>query len=80
VTPGGGYWVVGTNEQSDVMILRAWVEPGHSHPLRVRIMRTGAGEATPPAASMAATVDDACRAVRSWLEEYLAGENPCPPP
>jgi hypothetical protein len=58
-------------EPTDLMILRAWIEPGHERCLRVRIIRVGKGHA-PPIASAAATPDDVCAAVRLWLEELLA--------
>jgi len=58
-------------ERADLMILRAWIEPGHERRLRVRIIRMGEGHA-PPVVSAAATPDDVCTAVRLWLEELLA--------
>ena len=58
-------------ERADLMILRAWIEPGHERRLRVRIIRVGEDQAS-PVASAAATPDDVCTAVRSWLEELLA--------
>jgi hypothetical protein len=58
-------------ERTDLMILRAWTEPGHERRLRVRIIRMGKGHA-PPVVSAAATPDDVCAAVRFWLEELLA--------
>ncbi len=73
MTPGIGYCAVAINdlERDDLMILRAWTEPGHERRLRVRIIRMGEGHA-PPVASAAMTADDVCAAVRSWLEGLLA--------
>lgn len=53
------------------MILRAWIEPGHQRRLRVRIIRMGSEADSPPVTSAATTVDEACAAVRAWLEELL---------
>jgi hypothetical protein len=58
-------------ERADLMILRAWVEPDHAPRLRVRIIRLGPDRAR-PASSAAASPDDVCAAVRSWLEGLLA--------
>ena len=64
----------------DLMILRAWVEPHHRLSLRVRIVQMSMGEAGQPVTSAAATVEDACSAVRNWLEQLLAREKTGPTP
>jgi hypothetical protein len=64
----------------DLMILRAWVEPHHGLSLRVRIVQMSMDDTGPPVTSAAATVEDACSAVRSWLEQLLARQESGPPP
>jgi hypothetical protein len=61
-------------ERTGVLVLRAWVEANSDNGLRVRITRTTPGGTTEAVISAAATVDDVCTIVRSWLEELL------PPP
>jgi hypothetical protein len=69
-------------ERSGVLVLRAWVEAGGDHSLRVRITRiTGTVQdaTVEPMSSAFATVDDACTMVRIWLEELQHGPQPLPP-
>jgi hypothetical protein len=68
-------------ERSGVLVLRAWVETGGDHGLRVRITRITGTVQDPtvePMSSALTTVDDACTMVRVWLEELQHG--PQPPP
>ncbi len=68
------------SNSDNLMILRAWVEPHHKPSLRVRIVQMSMGDTGHPVTSAAATVEDACSAVRNWLEQVLAREEPGPPP
>lgn len=49
------------------LVLRAWLEPHVSRPLRIRIVEIDPGLSERPVV-VTASVDDACRAVRRWLE------------
>ncbi len=49
------------------LVLRAWLEPGIPPQLRVRLVEITQGRAERPVL-VTASVDDACRAVRNWLE------------
>ena len=69
VTPAGP----GASQQSGnvrSLVLRAWLEPGAPH-LRVRIVEIPPGRAEWPVA-VATSADEACRAVRRWLEALEA--------
>lgn len=55
------------NDHEGMLILRAWVE--RESGLRVRITRTLDGRELPVV--MAADVEDACTAVREWLNNLL---------
>jgi hypothetical protein len=68
------------SDSDHFMILRAWVEPHHKPSLRVRIIHMSMRGTGDPVTSAAATVEDACSAVRNWLEQLLAREKPGPPP
>jgi hypothetical protein len=61
--PGGG------NIRS--LVLRAWLEPGVSPQLRARLVEIIPGRAERPVLATT-SVDDACRAVRDWLETLRA--------
>lgn len=59
-----------------VLVVRAWVEPGSTAPLRATIRRTtdtAAGFTDELSVSDAAAVTDA---VRAWLDEILGHEPP----
>jgi hypothetical protein len=53
------------------LVLRAWLEPHASPRLRIRIVQIDPGLGERPVA-VTASVDDACRAVRRWLEALQA--------
>ena len=63
---------------SDVLILRAWVEGPAPEGLRVRIIWTRAPGRT--LAVSAATVEMTCELVASWLEDLLRRASTVPPP
>ena len=60
-------------ERHQVMILRAWVEPGTSQGLRVRITRVSEDQPDQPEVTAMAAIDDVCDLVRGWLETLLQG-------
>jgi len=62
-------------QREQTMILRAWVEDGGQHRLRVRVIRLSQDRAGEPAVSAAATVDGVCALVRTWLEVLLNEAN-----
>ena len=64
-------------EHAQIMILRAWVEDGGQHRLRVRVIRVSRDHAGQPAISAAATIEGACALVRTWLEVLLNDANDC---
>jgi hypothetical protein len=68
-----------SQERTGVLILRAWAEGNEEDGLRVRIIRSIQGDTTEPVSKAAATVDDVCTVVRSWLEELLHEQEPLPP-
>ena len=49
------------------LVLRAWLEPGTPPQLRVRVVDIAVGRGERPAL-VTTSVDEACRAVRIWLE------------
>lgn len=53
------------------LVLRAWLEPGLPH-LRVRLVEINSGHGERPVAT-ATSIDETCRAVRTWLEALQAG-------
>ena len=52
------------------LVLRAWLEPGVLH-LRVRVVEILPGRSGRPIAATT-SIDEACRAVRNWLETLQA--------
>ncbi len=52
------------------LVLRAWLEPGLPH-LRVRVVEIAPGRAERPVA-VTTSIDEACHAVRTWLEALQA--------
>jgi hypothetical protein len=56
-----------TNPDVRSLMLRAWLEPGASSRLRVRIVEIVRGLGERPVLATA-SVEEACRAVRRWLE------------
>jgi hypothetical protein len=65
-----GVGAVGT-EQSGILILRAWVEGRTGDRLRVRVTQVLDSRELPVTA--AATIDDVCDLVRTWLEALVEG-------
>ena len=53
------------------LVLRAWLEPGIPPHLRARIVEIAPRLGERPVL-VTTSVDDACRAVRNWLEMLLA--------
>jgi hypothetical protein len=49
------------------LVLRAWLEPGAPPRLRARVVEIAAGHGE-RSVIVTTSVDEACRAVRSWLE------------
>lgn len=62
-TPGG---VPGSGDMRSLM-LRAWLEPGVPPHLRARVVEIAPGRGERPII-VTTSVDEACRAVRSWLQ------------
>jgi hypothetical protein len=54
------------------LLLRAWLEPGVLSPLRARVVEIGPGRGERPVVVVTTSVDEVCRAVRSWLEALQA--------
>jgi hypothetical protein len=54
-------------ERAGVMIVRAWVEPGHEDRLRVRIIQLAQGEVPGPVAQACTSIDEVCAVIRAWL-------------
>ena len=54
------------------LVLRAWLEYGIPPRLRARVVEIGPGPAERPVL-VTASLDEACRAVRRWLEDLQAG-------
>jgi len=53
------------------LVLRAWLEPGVSPRLIARLVEIAPGRVERPV-MVTTSVDDACRAVRDWLETLQA--------
>jgi hypothetical protein len=53
------------------LVLRAWLESGVPRRLRVRIIEIATGR-NEPSVLVTSSVDETCRAVRSWLETLKA--------
>ena len=69
VTPAGpGASRQGGNVRS--LVLRAWLEPGAPH-LRVRMVEISPSRGERPV-TVTTSADEACRAVRRWLEALEA--------
>jgi hypothetical protein len=63
-------------ERSEALLLRAWIEEGSSHGLRVKI--TQIRPESEPVVIMTTTIEATCAVVESWLREL--GMNSAPPP
>jgi hypothetical protein len=53
---------------NDVLVLRGWVERGHPHPLRIRILRRSSGGTT-WTSTVAYRPEDVLAVIADWLEE-----------
>lgn len=53
------------------LVLRAWLEPHASPSLRIRVVEVDPGLSERPVV-VTVSVDDACRAVRRWLQALQA--------
>jgi hypothetical protein len=53
------------------LVLRAWLEPGIPPHLRVRVVEIAPGRGERPVL-VTTSVNEACRAVRNWLETLQA--------
>lgn len=53
------------------LVLRAWLEPGVPRHLRARVVEIESGRGERPMV-VTTSVDEACRAVRNWLEALQA--------
>ena len=53
------------------LMLRAWFEPGWPPHIRARIVEIAAGRSERPVLATT-SIDEVCRAVRSWLEALQA--------
>ena len=62
----------------NVLILRAWREPGHTSAIRVRVIEVSGRGETPVASATSA--DEVCEAVRAWLERLQPPRFPTPDP
>jgi len=62
-----------TSRSGDVrsLVLRAWLEPGTPPQLRARVVEIGPNRGERPL-FVTTSVDEACRAVRDWLESLQA--------
>jgi hypothetical protein len=65
--PGATSW----SGDISALVLRAWLEPGVPPHLRVRVVEIGPGRGERPMV-VTASVDEACLAVRNWLEALQA--------
>lgn len=61
--------------RSGVLILRLWTEANHSTGLRARITQMLDMSRTEESVAVAASVDDICRVVKQWVDEF-AGPRP----
>jgi hypothetical protein len=71
VSPAGPYPAARSGEVRS-LVLRAWLESGIPPRLRARVVEVGPGPTERPVV-VAASIDEACRAVRSWLENLQTG-------
>lgn len=53
------------------LVLRAWLEPGPPRHIRARIVEIALGRGERQVLATA-SIDEACRAVRNWLEALQA--------
>lgn len=60
------------SDRTAILVVRLWVEPS-ADGLRARITRTLDAAGVEQAMSTAATPDDICAAVRSWVDAFVTG-------
>ena len=65
-----------TTDRIALMIIRAWVEEGSSHPLRAQIRIASDVSDGVDTTLALATSEDVCTAVTTWLGDRLAGVTP----
>jgi hypothetical protein len=53
------------------LVLRAWLEPGSPPHIRARLVEIALGRSERPVL-VTTSIDEVCRAVRSWLEALQA--------
>jgi hypothetical protein len=70
VSPAAPQAAPGSGEMRS-LVLRAWLEPGSPPDLRARVVEISPGRGERPVA-VTTSVDEACRAVRNWLETLQA--------
>jgi hypothetical protein len=58
--------------RTGVLVIRVWLESPASCGLRARLTRTSNVMIEERETTVAATVDDVCDQVRTWLESFLA--------
>ena len=63
---------VGNGDNTGLMILRAWMEPGSKEPLRVRIRLTTDVSKDFQRTMTISDVDAVCSVVEGWLMDILA--------
>jgi hypothetical protein len=61
-------------EIEGTMVIRAWVEPAHAHPLRARLISSRPGQDA-ESVETAADADAVLLAVRRWLDLLQAPES-----
>lgn len=59
--------------RSAALVLRVWTTPGEPPQLRARLLEVSDTGGELVTMTAAGSVDDVCAAVRSWLEDFLAG-------
>jgi hypothetical protein len=59
------------NDRTGLLIIRAWVEPGSSAPLRAQLSTTSDVSAGIEHRSVHTEVTDVCTEVQTWLREIL---------
>jgi hypothetical protein len=61
------------DDHHGLLIIRAWLEPGSSEPLRAHIrVTTDISEGIEQTVTLS-TADDVCALVRAWLADMMAG-------
>ena len=61
------------SDQTGVLIIRAWVEPGSSQPLRAQVRITNDVSSSVERSLTLSETEAVCAAVRQWLAEMLEG-------